>query len=609
MLSAAKHLAVRKPKGHDEILRRGFAAPQNDIASLACPFPPPRLTLTPARPMMASMRIALAQLNPTVGDIAGNVARLLDAHRRAADEGADLVVTPEMSILGYPPKDLLLKPRFVADGLAAVQRLARQVDRPGLLVGCASRREGARGRPLHNTVALVAGGRVVGTVHKRLLPFYDVFDETRYFEPASDSRVIQWAGARLGFMLCEDMWADEPAGPIARFYHGNPAADLAADGADVLIVASASPFGMGKGAVRRRVAGALARRHGRPVVYLNQVGGNDDLVFDGSSFAVAPDGRLLAHLPAFQEDLQVLEIPPPAEATPVDPDQVLPDRDESVRRALVLGLSDYMRKVGFTDCVLGLSGGVDSSLVACLAAEAVGPEHVRGVALPSRHSSRESREDAEDLARRLGIHLQTIPIEAPHAAFETALADAFARAEPDVTEENIQARVRGTILMALSNKFGYLVLATGNKSEVSVGYCTLYGDMAGGLAVIGDVPKTLVYRLCRRINETDPRRPVPERVLTKPPSAELAPGQTDQDALPPYDVLDGILDRYVHDEASQEEIVEAGFDPATVARVVRMVDGAEYKRQQAAPVLKVTSRAFGIGRRMPIAQRYEPGEA
>ncbi|MFO8013817.1 MAG: NAD(+) synthase, partial [Phycisphaerae bacterium] len=325
-------------------------------------------------------------------------------------------------------------------------------------------------------------------------------------------------------------------------------------------------------------------------------------------FAVAAAGRLIAQLAGFEEDLRVVEVPARADAPEVDPAEVLPGEDEFVRRALVLGLRDYMRKVGFTDCVIGLSGGVDSSLVACLAAEAVGPERVHGVALPSRYTSDASLEDAKILAERLDISFQTIPIDGPHVAFEKALADAFAGAEEDVTEENIQARVRGTILMALSNKFGYLVLATGNKSELSVGYCTLYGDMVGGLAVIGDVPKTLVYRLCRRINETDPSRPVPERVLTKPPSAELAPGQTDQDALPPYDVLDGILDMYVHDEASQEQIVEAGFDADTVARVVRMVDGAEYKRQQAAPVLKVTSRAFGFGRRMPIAQRYEAGE-
>jgi len=553
------------------------------------------------------MRIAMAQLNPTVGDIAGNVRRILDAYRRAAEQGADLVLTPELSLLGYPPKDLLLKPRFIADGLAALERLAGQIERPALVVGYAGRRERKRGRTLHNSLAFIADGRVLGTVRKRLLPFYGVFDETRYFEPGPKAPVIDWAGVRLGLMLCEDMWAEEPAGPIARFYHGDPAADLARAGAEVLIVPSASPFGMGKGAVRRRVAGALARRHGRPVLYVNQVGGNDELVFDGASFAVADDGRVLAHLPAFEEGLQVLEVPPPAGAHAVDPAAVLPGEVEAVRRALVLGLRDYMRKVGFTDCVLGLSGGVDSALVACLAAEAVGPERVHGVALPSRYSSPESIEDAEELARRLGIDFRTIPIEGPHAAFEHALADAFAGAEPDATEENIQARVRGTVLMAISNKFGYLVLATGNKSELSVGYCTLYGDMAGGLAVIGDVPKTLVYRLCRRINETDPRRPIPERVLTKPPSAELAPGQTDQDALPPYDVLDQILEMYVRDERSHDGIVEAGFDPETVARVIRMVDGAEYKRQQAAPALKVTSRAFGFGRRMPIAQRYEPG--
>ena len=553
------------------------------------------------------MRIAMAQLNPTVGDIGGNVRRILDAHRRAAEQGADLVLTPELSILGYPPKDLLLKPRFVADGLAAVERLTREVDRPALLVGYADRRERKRGRPLYNAVALIADHRVLGTVHKRLLPFYDVFDEARYFEPGEEAVAVEYGGLRIGMMVCEDMWADEEAGPTAMYHHANPATDLAVAGVDVLLVPSASPFGIGKLGRRREVAEATARRHHRPLLYVNQVGGNDDLVFDGASFAVAADGRLTAQLAGFEEDLRVVEVPFPAGASAVDPADVLPGEAEFLRRALVLGLRDYMRKVGFTDCVLGLSGGVDSALVACLAAEAVGPEHVHGVALPSRHSSPESIEDAGELARRLGIDLRTIPIEGPHAAFEDALADAFARAEPDVTEENIQARVRGTILMALSNKFGYLVLATGNKSELSVGYCTLYGDMAGGLAAIGDVPKTLVYRLCRRINETDPRRPIPERVLTKPPSAELAPGQTDQDALPPYDVLDPILEMYVRDERSHDDIVEAGFDPETVARVIRMVDGAEYKRQQAAPGLKVTSRAFGFGRRMPIAQRYEPG--
>jgi len=557
--------------------------------------------------MMGTMKIAMAQLNPTVGDIAGNVRRILEACRRAADEGADLVVTPELSILGYPPRDLLLKPRFVADGLAALERLAREVDRPALVVGYASRRQGRRGRPLHNTVALLAGGRVVGTVHKRLLPFYDVFDEARYFEPGEEAAAIEYGGLRIGMMICEDMWADEEAGPTAMYHHHNPATDLAIAGIDVVLVPSASPFGIGKLARRREVASATARRHHLPLLYVNQVGGNDDLVFDGASFVVAGDGRLTAQLAGFEEDLGLVEIPAPVHAPAVGPADVLPGQDEFLRRALVLGLRDYVRKVGFTDCVVGLSGGVDSSLVACLAAEALGPEHVHGVSMPGRYTSRESAEDAQALARRLGIHFQTIPIEGPHAACEQALADAFAGAEPDVTEENLQARVRGTILMALSNKFGYLVLATGNKSELSVGYCTLYGDMVGGLAVIGDVPKTLVYRLGRRINETDPRRPIPQRVLTKPPSAELAPGQRDRDALPPYEVLDGILEMYVHQEASQEEIVQAGFDPGTVARVIGMIDGTEFKRQQAAPVLKVTSRAFGFGRRMPIAQHYEPG--
>ena len=554
------------------------------------------------------MRIALAQLNPTVGDLAGNVERILRAHRQAAEVGADLVVAPELSLLGYPPKDLLMKPRFVADSLAALERLAGQVRGPALVVGCIDRTGAERGLPLYNAAALVADGRVVARVHKRLLPFYDVFDEGRYFERGDPAPVVACGGLRLGLMICEDMWSEQPAGPIARYYQGNPAADLVQAGADVLIDISASPFDMGKIAARQTVARTVAERHGRPVVYVNQVGGNDELVFDGASFAVDAGGRVVAQLPAFEEALQIVEVPAPAGAAAVDPAEVLPGDVEAVRRALVLGLGDYMRKVGFSDAVLGLSGGVDSSLVACLAAEAVGPDHVHGVAMPSRYSSRESLEDAQDLARRLGIHFRTIPIDGPHAAFEDALADAFAGREPDVAEENIQARVRGTILMALSNKFGCLVLATGNKSEVGVGYCTLYGDMAGGLAVISDVPKTLVYDLCRHINATDRRRPVPERVLTKAPSAELKPGQTDQDSLPPYEVLDPILEMYVRDERSHDDIVAAGFDPATVARVVRMVDRSEYKRQQAAPGLKVTGRAFGFGRRMPIAQRYEPGD-
>ncbi|KPJ74037.1 MAG: NAD synthetase [Planctomycetes bacterium DG_20] len=549
------------------------------------------------------MKIALAQLNPTVGDLDGNVRRILDSCARAARAGARLVVTPELSLVGYPPRDLLLKPRFVADNLAALERLAGQVGPTALVVGYVDRTGRTRGLPLYNAAALLADGRVLARKYKRLLPTYDVFDERRYFEPGDETAVVAWGGLKLGLSICEDIWTQESAGPAARLYDGNPVADLVEAGADVVINMSASPFVMGKFAQRAELVCAQALRHGRPVVYVNQVGGNDELIFDGASFAVNAGGEVLAQLKAFEEDLGFVDL---AGGQPAGDLAQLPTDVEALRLALVLGLRDYMRKTGFAKAVVGLSGGVDSSLVAYLAAEAVGSQNVFGIAMPSRYSSAHSVADARALASNLGIRFQMIPIDGPHTAFEEALAEAFAGRGPDVTEENIQARVRGTILMGLSNKFGCLVLATGNKSEVSVGYCTLYGDMVGGLAVIGDVPKTLVYALCRHVNETDARSPIPERVLTKAPSAELRPGQKDEDSLPPYDVLDPILDAYVRDERSYDEIVAAGFDPQTVSRVVRMVDRNEYKRKQAAPVLKVTSRAFGFGRRMPIAQRYEP---
>jgi NAD+ synthetase len=551
------------------------------------------------------MKFALAQLNSTIGDIAGNTRCILDAYRRAADLGADVVVTPELSLIGYPPKDLLLKPRFVADNLAALEGLAREVGRTALLVGFVDRTTAPRGLPLRNAVALVADGRVVARKHKALLPTYDVFDEMRYFEPGDPSQVVTLAGMGLGLSICEDIWTQDAAGPTARFYHGNPIADLVAAGADVLVNMSASPFVMGKFAQRAALVRSQAVKYRRPVVYVNQVGGNDDLVFDGASFAMDAAGRPVAQLRAFEEDLAVVDLPAsggPAAA----PAAELPSDIEALRLALVLGIRDYMGKCGFRDAVLGLSGGIDSSLVACLAVQAVGREHVVGVAMPSRFSSTHSLEDARAVAENLGIRFLVIPIDKPHRAFEEALAEAFAGRPPDIAEENVQARVRGTILMALSNKFGYLVLSTGNKSEVGVGYCTLYGDMAGGLAAISDVPKTLVYELSRHLNARAGRPVIPERVFTKAPSAELRPDQTDQDSLPPYDVLDGILDLYVRQERSLDEIVAAGFAPDMVAQVVRLVDHNEYKRQQAAPGLKVTSRAFGFGRRMPIAQRYLP---
>ena len=548
------------------------------------------------------MRIALAQLNPTIGDIAGNVRRILAAYTRAIDQGADLVVTPELSLIGYPPKDLLLKPAFVDDNLAALDRLVGEVGPAALVVGFADRSAGLRGRPLHNAAALIADGKVVAKRYKALLPTYDVFDELRYFEPGRGTEVVPFRGTRLGLSICEDIWIQDEVGPEARFYHTNPIAALVEAGADVLLNVSASPFVVGK--IERRIAlvRAQAVKYRRPVVYVNQVGGNDQLIFDGASFAMDADGRIVCQLRAFDEDLGLAEIPGGAPVAPAALSDV-----ESVRRALVLGIHDYMHKCGFKDAVLGLSGGIDSSLVAALAVEAVGADHVVGVAMPSRYSSTHSLEDARALARNLGIRLHEIPIDGPHRAFEEALAAAFAGRRPDVTEENVQARVRGTILMALSNKYGYLVLSTGNKSEVGVGYCTLYGDMAGGLAAISDVPKTLVYDLARHLNARAGRALIPERVLTKAPSAELRPDQTDQDSLPPYDVLDAILDLYVRQERSRDDIVAAGFDPETVTRVVRLVDRNEYKRQQAAPGLKVTSRAFGFGRRMPIVQRYEPG--
>jgi NAD+ synthase (glutamine-hydrolysing) len=552
---------------------------------------------------MEAMKIALAQLNPTIGDIPGNLRKILEAYHRAAALGADVVVTPELSLIGYPPKDLLLKPRFVADTQAAFSRLVGEVGRTALLVGFVDRTTSARGLPLKNAVALISEGRVLAKKYKALLPTYDVFDEMRYFEPGLGQQVVTLGGLKLGLSICEDIWTEEPAGPSARYYHGNPIAELVEAGADILVNMSASPFVVGKMAQRAALVRAQAVKYRKPVIYVNQVGGNDELVFDGASFAMDSFGQVIGQLRAFEEDLGVVDLPagrPLADLAP------LPADVPSVRAALVLGLRDYMAKCGFKSAVLGMSGGVDSSLVACLAAEAVGPGHVVGVAMPSRYSSTHSLEDARAVAENLGIRFMTVPMDGPHRAFEDVLAEAFRGLAPDTAEENVQARVRGTILMALSNKFGHLVLSTGNKSELAVGYCTLYGDMAGGLAVISDVPKTMVYEVCREINRTAARPSIPERVFTKPPSAELRPDQTDQDSLPPYDVLDGILDLYVRQERSPDEIISAGYAPATVSRVMRLVDHNEYKRQQAAPGLKVTSRAFGFGRRMPTAQRYEP---
>jgi NAD+ synthetase len=549
------------------------------------------------------MKIALAQINTTVGDIAGNETKILAAYERAGAAGADLLVTPELAITGYPPRDLLLKPHFVAQNLAALQRLAAKTGATGLLVGHVGDHTAEPGRDLTNAVSLLQHGKIAATRTKTLLPTYDVFDEDRYFEPATENAPVLFGDVSLGLTICEDMWNDEDFWP-ERLYRRNPPMDLVKAGAEILINASASPWSLGKEQTRFDMLRSLAIKAKRPVVYCNLVGGNDELVFDGDSMVFSANGELLAKGKAFEEDFLLVEIPnngAPASGIrhPASPPESL------LHRALVLGLRDYLHKCGFKSAVLGLSGGIDSALVACIAAEALGPENVRGLALPSQFSSQHSLDDARVLTANLGIRYDVVPIQPPFAAVREQMKDVLEDRPEDTTEENMQARLRGVILMAMSNKFGSLLLTTGNKSELAVGYCTLYGDMCGGLAVINDVPKTMVYRLAQWINRD--REIIPSSTITKPPSAELRPDQKDQDSLPPYDVLDAILDAYVVQHRSLDEILKLGFPEADVRRVIRLIDLNEYKRRQSAPGLKVTSKAFGVGRRMPIAQRFREG--
>jgi len=555
------------------------------------------------------MRIALAQLNPTVGDVRGNADRIINIIRRAAAERADLVVFSELTLLGYPPKDLLLKPHLVETCRVELARVAAACTGLTALVGFAEPTGRDVGRPLHNALAVCRDGRVTAVHRKTLLPTYDVFDEDRYFEPAGRREVERVHDAtgrewRLGLSICEDLWnmrGRPPAGAASRAYIQDPVGEIVAAGAELVINASASPFEAGKNEHRTRLFSARADELGVPVIVVNQVGANDDLIFDGASAVFAPGRGLVARAKAFEEDLLTLEWP--SESARVEP---YPDELSSIHAGLVLGTRDYVRKCGFQGAVLGLSGGIDSALTAVLAVEAIGADAVHGVALPSRFSSDHSIADARRLAANLGIDFRVLPIETIHRAFEATLAETFAGRAADITEENVQARVRGNLLMALSNKFGWLLLTTGNKSELAVGYCTLYGDMSGGLAVISDVPKTTVYELARRINRLAGREVIPAGSIEKPPSAELRPDQTDQDSLPPYHVLDAVLRLYVEEMRSVGQIVQAGFDEAMVRDVVRKVDASEYKRKQAALGLKVTSRAFGSGRRMPIAARCEP---
>jgi len=546
------------------------------------------------------MRIAIAQLDPIVGDISGNVDQLMATVSSLNQDSPALVVFPELYLVGYPPRDLLERDTFldnVERGIERIIAFSREHPDVGILFGAPRRHSDGHGRGLHNSAVLVCSGRIVGEAHKRLLPVYDVFDEERYFDSAPASQIISLHGLRLGVHICEDAWNDSSLWAARSYYDADPVAELAAQGAQVLINLSASPFCMGKEAVRFSLMSAHARRHALPFVYVNQVGANDELVFDGRSLVLDRQGRAIAALSAFDEQVALVDTGAADEIDYHPLDQVA-----SVHDALVLGLSDYMHKQGMGKAVVGLSGGIDSALTCYLAVQALGCDNVLGVSMPSQYSSQGSLDDARLLAERLGIAYRVIPIRPIYDAYAGALASEFAGTEPGVAEENIQARIRGNILMAISNKFGHLVLSTGNKSELAVGYCTLYGDMSGGLAVISDVPKQLVYRLANYINRHD--EIIPRASIAKPPSAELRPDQTDQDSLPPYELLDAILQLYIEEGRSPAEIVSVGFDAETVSWVVKTVNRNEYKRRQAAPGIKVTSKAFGVGRRMPIAARF-----
>ncbi len=571
---------------------------------------------------MSSIRLAACQINTVVGDLQGNAERVLAALKRAEEAGAELAVFPELTLCGYPPEDLLLKPGFVADGRLALEKVAARSGSCAAVVGFVDGEH-----DLFNAAAVCSEGVVRGVVHKQLLPNYGPFDEHRYFTPGRRRPpLFEIGGLAVGVSVCEDIWS--PAGPVS---------DLASGGAELIVNLNASPYHQGKVADRLRMVSTRAADASAAIMYVNLVGGQDELIFDGGSFVVDQRGELIARAVAFAEEVLVvdLEVRPVYRKRLLDPrhrpvSDPLPvvevsgprtgaitcpnpvasalDPVEEVYRALVLATRDYVTKNGFTDVVIGVSGGVDSSLVAAIAVDTLGPAHVHGVAMPSRFSSEHSTQDAVELAEALGIELRTIPIELAHAAFEVMLAPSFDGLATDLTEENLQSRVRGVTLMALSNKLGWLVLTTSNKSESAVGYATLYGDTAGGFSVIKDVPKLLVYELCafrNRQADADGRRaPIPERVLTKAPSAELRPDQRDDQSLPPYETLDPILRAYVEEDRSVEEIVACGFDAETVLRIVRLVDLAEYKRRQTAPGARISSRAFGKDRRLPITNHY-----
>jgi NAD+ synthetase len=541
------------------------------------------------------MKIALCQTNPVIGDFEYNSSLIMDATEEARKSGCSLAVFPELSIMGYPPKDLLERPAFISENLEKIEWLASRIKGLDVVCGYVDRNPLKIGKPLINGAALLRGGHVVKKGGKRLLPTYDVFDETRYFEPSHESLWFELEGKRFGVTICEDIWNFGDFEGIPR-YEIDPVADLHARGIDILINISASPYTLGKAPLRTKMLKKIASSYGLPTIYTNQVGGNDDLIFDGSSLVVDHEGRLLLLGKEFDTDLLIWD-------SALDYEEIeIPFQDEeaSVFKGLVMGTKDYVKKCGFTKVLVGLSGGIDSSLVTVIATEALGPENVIGLGMPSLYTSDMSKKDSRGLAKNLGIRFEEIAIEDVFTVYKSALSPIFEGLEEDETEENIQARIRGNLLMALSNKFNALLLTTGNKSELAMGYCTLYGDMSGGLAVISDIPKTMCYRLARYINRDG--EIIPERILSRPPSAELRPNQTDQDSLPPYEILDDILEAAVVKNFGFENIVAMGHDPDTVRDVLRRLAVNEYKRRQAPPGLKITTKAFGYGRRYPIAR-------
>ncbi|WP_319419313.1 NAD+ synthase [Pleurocapsa sp. FMAR1] len=562
------------------------------------------------------MKIAIAQLNPTIGDITNNAQQIITAANTAAKQNVRLLLTPELSLCGYPPRDLLLYSDFVESMAQQLKAIARELpDKIAVLVGTVETNPHADSKgqkPLYNSMALLAEGEIKQIFHKRLLPTYDVFDEDRYFEPGYEANYFTLDDLKVGVSICEDLWNDERFWG-KRSYEVNPIEELAQLGVDIIVNLSASPYSVGKQKLREAMLHHAATAYQKPILYANQVGGNDDLIFDGNSVMFNRAGELVTHAQSFDTDLVVVELDQLLSSSKGDwVAERLGDKDsnEEIFSALVLGVKDYARKCGFSQAILGLSGGIDSALVAAIASQALGAENVFGVLMPSPYSSDHSVSDAMDLVNSLGIKSQQLAIKPGMDAYDTILDPLFAGTEFGIAEENIQSRIRGNLLMAIANKFGYLLLSTGNKSEMAVGYCTLYGDMNGGLAVIADVPKTRVFKLCRWLNRDCEasrrhRQVIPVNIITKPPSAELKPEQKDSDSLPPYEILDDILERIICLHQSTADIVKAGHDTETVAKVMKLVIRAEFKRRQAPPGIKITDRAFGTGWRMPIAKKLK----